>query len=99
MKVPFVDLKSQYQSIKPEIDNAIKNVVENTAFIGGSFVEKFEKEFAAFCNCKYAVGVNSGTSALGFTLLGLGIGIKGEKFVYPTVLLAWGIIIYIVWFR
>ena len=57
MKVPFVDLLSQYNSIKPEIDNAIKSVITETAFIGGKYVEKFEKEFAALYGVKIALGI------------------------------------------
>ena len=48
MNVPFVDLKAQYQSIKKVIDPAIQGVLDETAFIGGDRVEKFEKEFAEF---------------------------------------------------
>ena len=46
MKVPFVDLKLQYQNIKTEIDSSISNVINDTAFIGGKYVDTFEKEFA-----------------------------------------------------
>ena len=45
MNIPFVDLKSQYLSIKDQIDSAIQSVVSETAFIGGKFVTKFEIEF------------------------------------------------------
>ena len=47
MNVAFVDLKIQYQSLKPEIDKAIQSVIDNTAFIGGRYVEAFEKAFGA----------------------------------------------------
>ena len=63
MKVPFLDLKAQYQSIKPEIQSALNQVLDNTAFAGGPFVAQFEKEYAAFCGAKHAVGVGSGTDA------------------------------------
>jgi len=46
MTIPFVDLKAQYLSIKSEIDNAISNTIENTAFIGGKPVLEFEKAFS-----------------------------------------------------
>ena len=48
MRVNFLDLKSQYLSIKPEIDHAIKNVFEKTAFTGGPFVAEFEKNYPGF---------------------------------------------------
>ena len=64
MKVNFVDLKAQYQTIKPEIDKAIENVISNTAFILGKAVAEFEEQFAAYCGAKHCAGINSGTSAL-----------------------------------
>ena len=51
MKVPFLDLKAQYESIKAEIDYALQEVIDNTAFAGGPFVARFEKAFAEFCGC------------------------------------------------
>ncbi len=73
MQVPFVDLKAQYQSIREEIQEAIMKVVEDCAFVGGKYVERFEEEFATYCERKYAVGVSSGTSALHLALIALGI--------------------------
>ena len=62
--IPFVDLRAQYLSIKEEIDAAIAGVVESCQFVLGDEVEAFESEFAAYCQSRYALGVNSGTSAL-----------------------------------
>ncbi len=73
MQIPFIDLKAQYNQIKDEIIEALKSVMEKTAFAGGAFVEKFEQEFADFFGCKEAVGVGSGTEALWLALKGLGI--------------------------
>ncbi|MGB2990878.1 MAG: DegT/DnrJ/EryC1/StrS family aminotransferase, partial [Candidatus Zixiibacteriota bacterium] len=56
MKVNFVDLKAQYQTIKPEIDKAIENVISNTAFILGKAVAEFEEQFAGYCGAKHCVG-------------------------------------------
>lgn len=67
--IPLVDLKAQYQSIKPEIDSAIQRVVDNTQFILGREVSDFEKNFAAFCQTQHCVGVDSGTAALHLALL------------------------------
>lgn len=78
MKVPFVDLKAQYLSIKSEIDSAVKNVINDAAFIGGKYVKKFEKEFADYCNTKYCVGVGNGTDAMFIALKALGIGSGDE---------------------
>jgi dTDP-4-amino-4,6-dideoxygalactose transaminase len=88
MKVPFLDLKIQYLSIKDEIDLAIKNVIEKTAFAGGPFVQEFEENFAIFCNTKHAVGVGSGTSALWLSLMGLGIGPGDEVITVPNTFIA-----------
>ena len=88
MKVPFLDLKAQYESIKGEIDEAIHKVVDSCAFAGGPFVEEFEKNFAEFCRCKHAVGVGSGTEALWLALLALGIGRDDEVITVPNTFIA-----------
>jgi dTDP-4-amino-4,6-dideoxygalactose transaminase len=74
LNVPFVDLKAQYASIKPEIDAAIAAVINETAFIGGSVVTGFENNFAAYCGTKHCVGVANGTDALFVALRTLGVG-------------------------
>jgi dTDP-4-amino-4,6-dideoxygalactose transaminase len=88
MKVPFLDLKAQFASIRDEVNAAIQQVLDNTAFAGGPFVEKFEKGFAAFCQCKYSIGVGSGTEALWLTLLALGIGPGDEVVTVPNTFIA-----------
>jgi dTDP-4-amino-4,6-dideoxygalactose transaminase len=72
--IPLVDLKSQYQSIKHEIDSAISEVIESCQFILGPKVEEFETDFAAYCQSGFAFGVNSGTSAVHLALLAAGVG-------------------------
>jgi len=92
-KIQCLDLKKQHQSIKAEIFSALENVYDNTAFSGGHFVEEFEKSFASFCETKYAVGVNSGTSALHLAMLALGIG-EGDEVIVPAntfIATAWGV--------
>lgn len=74
MQIPFVDLKSQYESIKEEIDAAISAVISKTAFIGGSHLKNFEEAFANFCNTKHCIGVGNGTDAIFIALKALGIG-------------------------
>ena len=78
MNIPFVDLKAQYASIKPEIDAAIADVIAKTAFIGGSYVKSFEAAFAEFCGVKHCIGVGNGTDALYISLRTLGIGAGDE---------------------
>ena len=83
MKIPLVNLKAQYKSIKKETDSAINRVIENTQFINGEDNELFEKEFADYCDAKYTIGVGSGSMALDFTLEALGIN-KGDEVICPS---------------
>src|SRR5256714_10582730 len=73
-QVPFVDLGAQYRTIEGEIGEATSRVIQQTDFILGREVSLFEEEFAAFCEAKYAVGVDSGTSALELALRAFDIG-------------------------
>ena len=88
MRVPFLDLKTQYLTIKDDVKRAIDEVCEATAFAGGPFVERFEKDFAAFCGSKYCVGVGNGTDAIWLALLGLGIGEGDEVITAPSTFVA-----------
>ncbi|MCX7013922.1 MAG: DegT/DnrJ/EryC1/StrS family aminotransferase [Candidatus Sumerlaeota bacterium] len=88
MNVPFLDLKAQYETIRDEIAEALNAVLESGAFAGGPFVEKFEREFASFCECEHAVGVNSGTTALWLALQGLGVGPGDEVITVPNTFIA-----------
>ena len=74
MNIPFVDLKSQYESIKSEIDSVVSDVITKSAFIGGSYVKDFESAFAEFCNTKHCIGVGNGTDALCIALKAFDIG-------------------------
>lgn len=78
MNVPFVDLKAQYQSIKEDIDNAIGNVIAETAFIGGKYVNQFEKEFAQLYGVKHCISCANGTDSLYIIMKMLGIGAGDE---------------------
>jgi dTDP-4-amino-4,6-dideoxygalactose transaminase len=92
MQVPFLDLKTQYLSIKPEIDSAIQDVIDKTAFILGDSVTNFEKEFSARHSVKYCLGTSSGTDANHLVLWGLGIG-QGDEVLIPAntfIATAWG---------
>jgi len=74
MKVPLLDLKAQYLTIRTEIREAIERVAESQRFILGPEVEGLEKEIAAFCNTRFAIGVSSGTDALLAALMAICIG-------------------------
>lgn len=87
-RVPLIDLKRQYHSIKEEIDSAIQDVLENQAFILGPQVKEFEKLFASYCNTKHAIGVSSGTDALLLALKSLGIGNGDEVITSPFTFFA-----------
>jgi len=88
MKVPFVDLKKQYRTLKTEIDEAISTVLAETAFVGGSFVESFEMAFAEFCNTKHCVGVGNGTDALFLALTALKVGAGDEVITAANTFIA-----------
>ncbi|MDD5170688.1 MAG: DegT/DnrJ/EryC1/StrS family aminotransferase, partial [Syntrophales bacterium] len=80
MRVPFVDLVAQYKTIKEEVDQAIQDVIQDAAFIGGKYVKQFEDAFAAYCRTKYCIGVGNGTDALFIALSALGVG-QGDEVI------------------
>lgn len=81
--IPFVDLKTQYRHIEPDVREALVSVMENTAFIMGPDVAAFEKAFAAFIGAPHCIGVESGTAALKVAMEALGIG-PGDEVVIPA---------------
>jgi dTDP-4-amino-4,6-dideoxygalactose transaminase len=83
MKVPFVNLRVQYQSIKNEVDVAILKCLEEATFVGGDIVKGFEEEFAKYLGLAHCVGCGSGTDALELALMALGIG-KGDEVIVPA---------------
>ena len=88
MKVPFLDLKAHHAPMIDEFDDAIREVIESSAFAGGPFVEVFEEEFAAYCGSAYAIGVGNGTDALWLALLALGIEEGDEVITVPNTFVA-----------
>lgn len=88
VSVPFVDLRAQHATIRGEIDRAISHVIETTSFILGDAVTVFEAEFAAYCGVKYAVGVDSGTSALELILRAYDIGPGDEVITAANTFIA-----------
>ena len=81
--VPLIDLKIQHKSIASEVEAAIKNVCDNTAFILSDEMKQFESEFAAYCGAKHGIGVANGTDALFLALKALGIG-SGDEVIVPA---------------
>jgi dTDP-4-amino-4,6-dideoxygalactose transaminase len=88
LKVPYLDLKAQYQSIKPEIDAAIGRVLDSCQFVLGPEVAAFEQEFAAYCGTSECIALNSGTSALHLALLAAGVGPGDEVITVPFTFVA-----------
>ncbi len=80
MRIPFVDLKAQYESIKKEIDQAISNVILDSAFVGGKYLKNFEQNFSNYTEAKHCIGVGNGTEALFIALKILGIG-EGDEVI------------------
>lgn len=92
MKVPFVDLKSQYLLIKDEVNAAIQDILDNTAYILGKYVGNFETEFAKMHDLKHCYGVSSGTDGNHSVLWALGIK-HGDEVIIPAntfIATVWG---------
>lgn len=81
--IKFLDLNSQYLSIKSDIDAAIKNVIEKSAYIGGEFVEQFERDFAKYIGVDHCVGVGNGTDAIEIALEALHLP-SGSEVIVPA---------------
>jgi len=80
MKVPLLDLKSQYKTIKDDVLKVVEEIFESQYFILGPHVEALEKEIAGYCRTRYAVGVSSGTDALLISLMAADIG-RGDSVI------------------
>jgi dTDP-4-amino-4,6-dideoxygalactose transaminase len=88
MKIPLVDLKTNYLSIKNEIDSAMQDVITNTSFIMGKQLKTFEENFAKFCSAKHMVGCASGTAAVHLALLCAGLKKGDEVITVPNTFIA-----------
>lgn len=88
MHVPYFDLKAQYAGMREEILAALDRVCRNASFILGEEVAQFEKEFAAYCETKYCVALNTGTSALHLALLAAGVRAGDEVITTPNTFTA-----------
>ena len=87
-RVPFINLNCQHDAIRNELEEAIRKVIDRSAFAGGPFVQEFEEHFARYCECKHAAGVGNGTDALWLALLALGIGAGDEVITVPNTFIA-----------
>jgi dTDP-4-amino-4,6-dideoxygalactose transaminase len=88
MQVPFLDLKAQHAALERELTDAFRAIVRDAAFVGGPEVEAFEREFGAFCHVGGCVGVASGTDALRFAYLAMGIKPGDEVITVPNTFIA-----------
>jgi dTDP-4-amino-4,6-dideoxygalactose transaminase len=82
-EIPFLDLKSTYNELKPELDSAYHRVMASGHFILGEEVAKFENEFAQYCKTDYCLGVGNGLEALRLVLQAWGIG-RGDEVIVPA---------------
>src|SRR6201999_3626313 len=82
-RVPFVDLKAQYAGLREEMNAAVLDVLEETCFIGGPILDRFEQEFAAYVGAKYCIGVANGTDALSLAARAAGVG-PGDEVLVPA---------------
>ena len=88
MEVPFLDLKTHHRHLKSEIITVWEEILDSAGFIGGKHVSSFEHEFAGACSVKHCIAVNSGTDALRFIFLGLGLAPEDEVITAPNTFIA-----------
>ena len=88
MQVPFLNLRAPHDALRSELNKAISDVIDSSAFAGGSYVTKFEEDFAPYCHAKYCVAVGNGTDALWFILLALGVKAGDEVITAPSTFMA-----------
>ena len=81
--IPFLDLRAGYDELRPEIDAAISRVLDSGMYILGEEVAAFEREYAAYCGCKHAIGVANGLDALHLALRAMGVG-PGDEVIVPS---------------
>jgi len=84
MKVPFVDLNIQHNDIREEINDAIKNTIDSSSFIGGEAINVFEEKFAHFIGVDSCCGCANGTDSIEILLKALGVGI-GDEVIVPAI--------------
>lgn len=87
-RVPFLDLTLQHQDLHDEITAAVERTIDRGDFILGADLDEFERAFARYCGCEFAVGLNSGTAALHLALLAVGVGAGDEVITVPNSFIA-----------
>jgi UDP-2-acetamido-2-deoxy-ribo-hexuluronate aminotransferase len=88
MNIPFIDLQSQYQAYKSEIDSAIQNILDTSQYIMGPAVKQFEQNVAKYVGTKHAIGCSSGTDALLLALMASGVRAGDEVITSPFTFIA-----------
>jgi dTDP-4-amino-4,6-dideoxygalactose transaminase len=88
IEVPFLNLKAQNHVLKNEILPLWEEILESASFIGGRHVSAFEEEFAKACSVEHCVAVNSGTDALRFIFMALGLKPGDEVITVPNTFIA-----------
>jgi dTDP-4-amino-4,6-dideoxygalactose transaminase len=88
MNIPMVDLKSQFESLRSEIEEGLRQVLETTQFILGPNGKALEEEIAGYCGVRHAVGLASGTDALHLALRAAGVGPGDEVITSPFTFIA-----------
>src|ERR1700749_2705635 len=91
--VPYLDLRAQYSTLRPEVLSALEKICESTSFAQGQATSDFEAKFAAYCGVEHCVSLNSGTSALHLALRCLEVG-PGDEVVTVSmsfIATAWAI--------
>jgi len=88
MRIPFVDLQTQYEALEDEVMAAVQPLLSSARYIGGPPVEEFEKQFADYCGVEFAAGVANGTDALQIALRALGIGPGDEVITAANTFIA-----------
>ena len=88
MSIPFIDLKTQYQALKPQIQARINAVLEHGQYIMGPEVKELEDKLAAYTGSKHCITVASGTEALLMSLMAIGIKPGDEVITTPFTFVA-----------
>jgi dTDP-4-amino-4,6-dideoxygalactose transaminase len=86
--IPFLDLVTPHKELEQELLSVFRNALHSAGFVGGSAVENFEREFAAFCEARHCVGVANGTDALRFALIAAGVKAGDAVLTVPNTFIA-----------